>query len=70
MAITTLALGEEGDYSTTSAEPTTMATGEEEPEPTTMSLGEEEPEPTTASLGEEDDPKSYDGGVVNPFGTF
>lgn len=62
MAITTLALGEEGgDFSTGPAElaaPTTMATGEEGPDPiTTMATGEE-------------DRTSSEAGVVNPFGAF
>jgi hypothetical protein len=70
MAITTLDIGEESGYSLSSTEPTTLIVGEEDPKPTTLSLGEEEPEPTTMSLAEEDDPKSFDGGVVNPFGAF
>ena len=70
MIPTTLALGEEGGYSLSSTEPTTLIEGEEDPKPTTLSVGEEEPEPTTMSLAEEDDPKSFDGGIVNPFGAF
>ena len=67
--LTTLDIGEESEYSLNAA-PSTMATGEEDPGPTTMATGEEESGPTTLSLGEEDGTKSYDGGVVNPFGTF
>lgn len=69
MAITTHAIGEESGFSA-AEEPTTLVAGEEEPEPTTLSLGEEEPEPTTQSLGEEDEPKSFGGGGLDPFGAF
>lgn len=68
---TTLALGEEGnDFSLSSTDPTTLIVGEEDPVPSTTAIGEEDKEPTTLSLAEEDDPKSFDGGIVNPFGAF
>jgi hypothetical protein len=70
MSITTLAIGEEGSFSVAGDGPTTLVAGEEDPKPTTLSLGEEEPEPTTLSLAEEDAPKSFEGGVVDPFGAF
>lgn len=71
MAITTLALGEEG-YDLA---PTTDAIGEEDgagldSAPSTMATGEEEPGPTTMAVGEEEsDPKSG-AGVLDPFGAF
>jgi hypothetical protein len=70
MAITTLALGEEGgDFRAASEEPTTLRVGEEDVA-TTDAIGEEDV-PTTLSLAEEDDPKASDAGsIVNPFGAY
>jgi hypothetical protein len=70
MAITTQTIGEEEPFV-----PTTQALGEEDSSelamaPSTMATGEEEPQPTTMATGEEDAPKSFDGGVVDPFGAY
>ncbi len=70
MAITTDAIGEESGFSAASDEPTTLIAGEEDPVPTTTALGEEDRDPTTLAEGEEDAPKSYSGGVLDPFGAF
>lgn len=70
MAMTTHAIGEE-EY----VAPTTQALGEEDDSelamaPSTMATGEEEPQPSTMATGEEDGPRSYDAGVLDPFGAF
>ena len=68
--VTTILSGEESFTAAADTDPTTLIVGEEDPAPTTLAVGEEDREPTTLSLAEEDDPRSFDSGIVNPFGAF